>query len=72
MLVITRKKGESLIIGDNIEVTVVSSNENSVKLSISAPKEITILRKELYVQVSEENKSAQLFDVSILKNFEKK
>lgn len=69
MLVITRKKGESFLIGDNIEVTVVSTNENNVKLSISAPKEVTILRKELYNEVSEENKNAQSFNSEVLKSF---
>lgn len=72
MLVITRKKGESFLIGDNIEITVISTNENSVKLSISAPKEVSILRKELYQEVSEENKKAQSFNSDILKNFKYK
>lgn len=68
MLVIGRKKGESLLIGDNIEVTVVKVEDGSVKLAISAPKDITILRKELYKEVEEENKKAAEIDLSILKN----
>ncbi len=46
MLVITRKKGESLLIGDDIEITVVKLDDGSVKLAIDAPKKLTILRKE--------------------------
>lgn len=72
MLVITRKKGESFLIGENIEITVVNTNDNNVKLSISAPKEVTILRKELYNEVSEENKNAQNFNSEVLKNFKYK
>lgn len=71
MLVISRKKGESLLIGDDIEITVVKIDENSVKLSISAPKSVTILRKELYKEVGQENKNAAAFDISVLKNIKK-
>ena len=66
MLVIGRKKGESVIIGDNIEVTVVKVEDGTVKLSINAPKEIPILRKELLEQVQEENKKAASVDLTIL------
>ena len=68
MLVITRKKGESSLIGDDIEITVVKLDDGSVKLAIDAPREITILRKELYKAVEEENVSATAFNTSMLKN----
>lgn len=68
MLVITRKKGESLLIGEDIEITVVKAEDGSVKLAISAPKNVTILRKELYKEVIEENKNALKFDTSMLKD----
>lgn len=71
MLVITRKKGESILIGEDIEITVVKVDDGSVKLSIAAPKNITILRKELYKEVTEENKNAAHFDSSILKNIKR-
>jgi carbon storage regulator len=67
MLVITRKKGESILLGDDIEITVVKIDEGSVKISISAPKSVTILRKELYKEITEENKNALNFDTSVLK-----
>ena len=47
MLVISRKKEESLFIGDDIEIKVVKIEDNCVKLAIEAPKELKILRKEL-------------------------
>lgn len=71
MLVITRKKGESLLIGDDIEITVVKLDDGSVKLAIEAPRDITILRKELYKEVEQENMSAAAFKVDILKNVKK-
>lgn len=67
MLVITRKKDDSIFIGDDIEVIVVKIDDGSVKLAIKAPKDVTILRKELYKDVVEENKNSMVTDKSILK-----
>lgn len=47
MLVLSRKPGEKIIIGDNVEVTVVAIKGNQVKISINAPKDVKILREEL-------------------------
>lgn len=71
LLVITRKKGESILIGDDIEITVVKAEDGAVKLAISAPKSITILRKELYKEVGDENKQAVIFDAALLKTIKK-
>jgi carbon storage regulator len=71
MLVITRKKGEALLIGDDIEITIVKLDDGSVKLAIDAPKNITILRKELYKEVQEENKNAAEFNMEFIKNIKK-
>lgn len=71
MLVITRKKGEALLIGNDIEITVVKLDDGSVKLAIDAPKSVTILRKELYKEVQEENKHATEFNLDILKKIKK-
>ncbi|OOM16276.1 carbon storage regulator CsrA [Clostridium saccharobutylicum] len=72
MLIITRKKGESLMIGDDIEITVSKLDDGSVKLGIQAPKDITILRKELYEAVEKENKEAMKINISLLNNIKKK
>lgn len=72
MLVVSRKKGESILIGEDIEITISKIDEGSVKIAISAPKEITILRKELYSEVQEENKQAAKIDMSILKGLKGK
>ncbi|PKH10355.1 carbon storage regulator CsrA [Planomicrobium sp. MB-3u-38] len=58
MLVLGRKKGESIIIDDQIEVIVTSVEGETVKLGIEAPKHITIHRKEVYLEIQEENKKA--------------
>ena len=71
MLVITRKKGESLLIGDDIEITISKIDDGSVKIAIDAPREIRILRKELYTEVQSENLEATKVDMNMLKNFKK-
>ena len=65
MLVISRKKDESLLIGDDIEIKIVKVEDGSVKLAIAAPKDKIILRKEIYEKVKEENSSAiaKLYDI---------
>lgn len=71
MLVITRKKGESILINDNIEITVIKLDDGSVKLAIDAPKTVPILRKELYKEVQDENRSASEFNLEAIKNIKK-
>lgn len=58
MLVLKRKSGESLLIGDNIEVRIIEVEEGKVKIGIEAPKNVTILRSEVIEAAKEENKAA--------------
>ncbi len=58
MLVLTRKTDDSIIIGDNITITIVSVEGGVVKLGIDAPKEISIIRSELLKEVENANKAA--------------
>lgn len=58
MLALSRKKGEALVINNDIEVTVLEVKGEQVKLGISAPKEVPIYRKEVYVQIQESTKEA--------------
>ena len=55
MLILTRRVGESVMIGDEITVTVVDVKGNQIRLGIHAPKEIPVHREEVYVRVHEEN-----------------
>ncbi|MDP8048624.1 carbon storage regulator CsrA [Pasteurella atlantica] len=54
MLILTRKSGESLLIGDNVEVTVLSIRGTQVKLGINAPKEVSVHREDVYKQINGE------------------
>jgi carbon storage regulator len=74
MLVLTRKKGESIQIGDNIEITIASISGDQVKIGICAPKHIEIHRKEIYLDIQRENSdSAEEVNglLELLKNVKK-
>ena len=58
MLALSRKKNEALVINNNIEITVLEIKGEQVKLGISAPKDVPIYRKEVYVQIQEANQEA--------------
>ena len=58
MLALSRKRDESLVSDNNIEVTILDIRGDQVKIGISAPKEIPIYRKEVYLQIQEANKQA--------------
>ena len=58
MLYLTRKIGESVIINDDIEVTVVDIRGKSIKLGFTFPPEATVLRRELYERIQAENRAA--------------
>ena len=58
MLALSRKKNEALIINNNIEITILEIKGEQVKLGISAPRDVPVYRKEVYVQIQEANKEA--------------
>lgn len=58
MLVLTRKKDESIMIGNGVEVVVLGIDGDRVRIGIEAPKDVTILRKEVYLDVADTNKQA--------------
>ena len=64
MLALSRKRDESLVIDNNIEVTILDIRGDQVKIGISAPKEIPIYRKEVYLQIQEANKQAMEVDAA--------
>ena len=59
MLILSRKPSESLVIQDNIQLTILEIDGDKVKIGISAPKEISILRYEVWLAVQEQNKIAE-------------
>ena len=70
MLALTRKKGEALVVNNNIEITILEIRGDQIKIGISAPKDVPIYRKEVFLQIQEENKkaAAQVADVAELEN----
>mgnify|MGYP002518514659 CR=1 FL=1 len=58
MLALSRKKGEAIVINNNIEITILEIKGEQVKLGISAPKEVPVYRKEVYAQIEDANKIA--------------
>ncbi|MCL5673533.1 MAG: carbon storage regulator CsrA [bacterium] len=58
MLILNRKEGESIKIGDEIEIEVISVSGSNVKIGIKAPREVSIFRKELYDSIISENINA--------------
>lgn len=68
MLALSRKKGEALMINNDIEITVLDIKGEQVKIGIAAPKEVPVYRKEVYIQIQEANKeaSANIADVEQL------
>lgn len=71
MLVLSRKSEESIMLGKDIEIKILGIEEDRVKIGISAPKDIEIFRKEVYIEIQEENKTAsqQKIDMKELKAF---
>lgn len=58
MLALTRKKGESIMINNNIEISILEIRGDQIKIGISAPKDVPVYRKEVYNQIQEETKEA--------------
>jgi carbon storage regulator len=68
MLVLTRKLGESIRIGDNIIVKVVDLDSRHVKLGIDAPRSVSVNREEIYERIQNENKAASTMKDQGVKN----
>ncbi len=68
MLVLTRKKGQSIMVGEDIEITIVDIQGDQVRLGINAPKNVAIHRKEVFVEIQEENRIAADVNPERLKN----
>ena len=76
MLVFSRKKDESIMVGSEIELKIISVGRDTVKIGINAPRQITIHRKEIFLAIEEENRKAALKSINnaqlnVLKNLVK-
>ena len=69
MLALSRKKGEAIIINNNVEITILEVKGDQVKIGITAPKEVPVYRREVYAQIQEANREAVNVDgMEALKN----
>ncbi len=69
MLALTRKKGESIVVNNDIEISILDIRGEQVKVGISAPKDVPVYRKEVHLQIQKENEAAVSLDnVDMLKN----
>lgn len=72
MLVLNRKKGQSIIIADNIEITILDVQGDNIKIGIQAPREVKIYRKEIYQEIVLANRQAMNINpgsLDVLKHF---
>ena len=74
MLILTRKLGESIIIGEKVQLSVVEINKNNIKIGINAPKDITIYREEVFEKIKDENEMSStsgIIDLTDISNNKK-
>ncbi|PIE98726.1 MAG: carbon storage regulator [Treponema sp.] len=66
MLILSRKTNQKIIIGDNVELTIIEIKGDQVKIGIDAPRELKVFRHELYEEIQKENKAAQIKEKPVL------
>lgn len=65
MLALARKTNQSIMIGNDIEITLLEIKGDQVKIGINAPKSVPIYRKEIYMQIQDENKKASEGEIDV-------
>lgn len=62
MLILSRKMNQKILVGDNIEITIIEIKGDQVKIGINAPREVKVFREEVYTEIQQENKAAIVSD----------
>ena len=62
MLILTRRIGESLIIGDDIKVTILGIKPHQIRIGIEAPKDVSVHREEIYLRIKDEKRRGSYFE----------
>ena len=65
MLILTRRAGESIVIGDDIVVTVIEASRDTVRIGIDAPRHVSVHRHEVYAEIARENEAARSAGVAV-------
>ncbi len=68
MLILTRKLNQKLIINDDIEVVILETYKNAVKIGIKAPNHVQVFREEIYREIKKANEQSKISDVKVLDN----
>lgn len=64
MLILTRKVGESIVIADDVVITIVEAGRDQVRIGIDAPRSVSVHRQEVYAEITRENEAARAGDAS--------
>jgi len=59
MLILTRRVGETLMVGDDVSITVLGVKGNQVRIGVNAPKDVSVHREEIYLRIQEETEQTQ-------------
>jgi carbon storage regulator len=64
MLILTRRAGESIVIGDNVTITIIEAGRDHVRIGVDAPRSVSVHRQEVYAEITRENEAARTGDAS--------
>ena len=70
MLVLTRKKGQKIVIGDNIEIVILDNDFNNIKIGVNAPRNVSVYREEVYLEIKRANEMSIMTDLNSLQFLE--